>query len=477
MPTAQNELAMLRTLKTPGDDSTGLLAVFGHADATGDTALNKVLSGRRALAIYALLTRTAELWDELHQEPKAGDRWGMESLQIMLRRCGYEAGVADGKWSSAFKGGVEAFQRDHGLGVSGETDGATRKALFAEYMDALCVDGDGEPFAYAKEDFLGLGQSGDLRRAVQGCGELNPARVVSEAEAKRFEERAHAEERDQENGVNRRVLVFVFPKSAEGADWPCPSAREGDAKCRAVLWSDQEQRRSPTKKRREVRLRGRTFGCQFYDGVARLSPCESLRGTLKVWLLDEHHRRMPGAPYLLRCSGEPRIGRANGDGLLVEANVFLGAGAHLSWGEAPLGRLRASTELAVLGGDGALWNLFGPPPPTSEDHYRFRAPLDLRLDDSAEEALEHEYDLRLHHLGYPRVGTLEDRVAAFRREYGVTAGGTFDAEVRDALYGAHRSGRTLREPAPIEARGPVPEELDGIGCNEDTWLDRAASEE
>jgi len=40
------------------------LSVFGHADATGDDDYNKQLSGRRAMAIYALLTRDTNLWGE-----------------------------------------------------------------------------------------------------------------------------------------------------------------------------------------------------------------------------------------------------------------------------------------------------------------------------------------------------------------------------------------------------------------------------
>src|SRR5688500_8009527 len=38
------------------------LSVFGHADPTGNDDYNKQLSGRRATAIYALLTRNTNLW-------------------------------------------------------------------------------------------------------------------------------------------------------------------------------------------------------------------------------------------------------------------------------------------------------------------------------------------------------------------------------------------------------------------------------
>src|SRR5690349_6323778 len=40
-------------------------SVFGHADPTGDDAYNKTLSGRRALAVYAVLCRKVEIWEQL----------------------------------------------------------------------------------------------------------------------------------------------------------------------------------------------------------------------------------------------------------------------------------------------------------------------------------------------------------------------------------------------------------------------------
>ena len=58
------------------------LSVFGHADPTGNDDYNKALSGRRAQAIYALLTRKTELWEELFNHP--GDHWGKDALGTML---------------------------------------------------------------------------------------------------------------------------------------------------------------------------------------------------------------------------------------------------------------------------------------------------------------------------------------------------------------------------------------------------------
>src|SRR5438270_7240160 len=45
------------------------LSIFGHADPVGDDDLNKALSGRRATAVYALLTRKPQLWEDLYSKP------------------------------------------------------------------------------------------------------------------------------------------------------------------------------------------------------------------------------------------------------------------------------------------------------------------------------------------------------------------------------------------------------------------------
>ena len=64
--------------------------VFGHADPVGDDDFNKRLSGRRAAAIYGMLTRRDEVWEDLFSNTRkfasaaAGDEWGIRSLQIML---------------------------------------------------------------------------------------------------------------------------------------------------------------------------------------------------------------------------------------------------------------------------------------------------------------------------------------------------------------------------------------------------------
>jgi len=45
-----------------------LVSIFGHADPVGADEYNKQLSGRRARAVYGLLTHNLTLWNQLYQE-------------------------------------------------------------------------------------------------------------------------------------------------------------------------------------------------------------------------------------------------------------------------------------------------------------------------------------------------------------------------------------------------------------------------
>ena len=64
------------------------LSIFGHADPVGNDDYNKQLSGRRATAIYGLLTRDTHLWEELYSHSFGNDKWGVKAIQIMLAELG-----------------------------------------------------------------------------------------------------------------------------------------------------------------------------------------------------------------------------------------------------------------------------------------------------------------------------------------------------------------------------------------------------
>ncbi len=230
-------IAIVKTL--PGT----LLSVFGHTDTTGNDDYNKVLAGRRAMALYALLTREVDLWDRLFTHPHGGDDWRREhefSLALMRDAIGPEA------------------------------SGLTRRPLFQRFMTLLARDPAGKSFGLPKRAFLGKGADAKGRGDFQGCGEFNPLRIFSQAELAAFRDPAAKETRDAEGAINRRVSVFFFPADTKISvpKWPCPRALEGTAACRKRFWSDHAARRRPGERRREEPGDADTFGCRFYDRIA-----------------------------------------------------------------------------------------------------------------------------------------------------------------------------------------------------------------
>jgi len=290
-------------------------SVFGHTDPTGEVGYNKTLSGRRARAVYAVLTRDTDIWDDLYQHAHGGDDWRHRGLQVMLRRLGFFSGDDNGKLDEPTKDAVEAFQRsplgvdDKGAPLKPDRDPgkATRPAIYRAYMDAICHDPDGKRFVLdPKADFLGKGSDANLRGDVQGCGELNPVFVFSKDDEANFRKDPVLAKsvRDPLNAANRRVVVYVFDHGTEvdPTTWPCPHSRDDDTKCKVRLWSDHLKRRNPGPEQREfgtnmpvltvgedgalveqlVEQTGNTMACRFYHGFAVRSPCEV---KVKEWVV------------------------------------------------------------------------------------------------------------------------------------------------------------------------------------------------
>src|SRR5437867_4192144 len=93
-PKVSTEMKLLGKLHRENESAP--LSVFGHADPVGNDDYNKKLSGRRAQAIYALLTRRTDLWEDLFKNPFGGDNWGTKSIQVMLTELGQYDGPVDG---------------------------------------------------------------------------------------------------------------------------------------------------------------------------------------------------------------------------------------------------------------------------------------------------------------------------------------------------------------------------------------------
>ena len=259
------------------------ISVFGHADPTGREAYNATLSGRRALAVYALLTRQPKLWDLLFKG-FGGDVWDRRAVRLMLSTSlrkpkgqppqppspeppffagpldaatpadkpqlerDTDAAIEDYKRGRAAELGVKNPDR-----VDARLDGATRTLLFTEYMDAICHDAAGERFVLdAQRDFIARAQDkAGLKGDVQGCGEFNPIFLVSKDDDERFAKDEDHTERNAAYARDRRVLAFVFRHGTrvDPGKWPCPVApiqAEASAgvleACKKRFWSDAKKR-------------------------------------------------------------------------------------------------------------------------------------------------------------------------------------------------------------------------------------------
>ena len=384
-PEAKAELTLLAALVQRMGQPVP--AVFGHADPVGDDEYNKTLSGRRAAAVYGLVTRDVELWDRLYTQPFSTDDWQSTALPLMRQ-------------------------------VTGQPVSTPRKLVFAAYMDAICQDEAGQPFAIPREQFLGGGADPDGKADYQGCGEFNPILVFSQAEGQALQ--SNREERNRENAPNRRVLVLLFPPGfhVEPGSWPCPRAKEPSTGCRPHFWPDGDQRRAQQDRRREYEVDHDTFACALYDGMARRSPCEGLRKTLVVRLVGPDGQPVAGAHYHVDLGGDPRDGVADAAGCVREPDVV------------------APATVIVE---------FGDPRRHTVDVRPYRAFVDLTLLDRRDDASFHE---RLYNLGYPRSTFPSDAIEAFQRDRELPPTRTLDEATKAALLAAHDEGEPRPPPQP-----------------------------
>jgi hypothetical protein len=243
------------------------LSIFGHADPVGQDDYNKKLSGRRARALYALLVRDLDIWEDLFSNPHGSDNWGTLRVQELLAMAGYDPGPLDGIKGDLTTEAVKAFQTDHGLDIDGKAGKNTRKELFKIYMDLLCVNWRGESYVLDKKQFLARGRDANGKGDYQGCGEYNPELVFSKSEAKEYE--YDKTMRDAENQPNRRAVIYLFyPYSVVTPElWPCPNYKGEGYKCKARFWSDGDERRSNQELRRKYENTHDTYACRFYDRI------------------------------------------------------------------------------------------------------------------------------------------------------------------------------------------------------------------
>jgi OmpA family len=286
LPDAAKEFATLAEMRN--EHAGAPLALFGHADPTGNDDLNKTLSGRRALAVYAVLVRRIAVWEKLFGQPAADDKWGEPALAMMRGALGLTA-----------------------------DDRSPRGQVFSQYMDLICRDLRGLAYQLdPAKDFLARGADHEGKGDVQGCGEFNPLLVFSATEAKEFAKPSEHVARDAENAPNRRVTGLLFQRGSavDPERWPCPRASEGAAGCRKRFWSDAASRRAQKSQRRTRDVQGDTFACRFYERIA-----DDVIGPnwihLRLQLHDPLFRPCAGAQYTLELkSGGKRNGVSGDDG-------------------------------------------------------------------------------------------------------------------------------------------------------------------
>jgi len=287
------------------------MSLFGHADPTGEETYNKWLSERRARAIYAVMIRDPDIWEQLYRDQQGapGDNWGLRSLQLMLDGMGFMPGNYDGKMDDRTRDAIRECLGLPPLAPVGNT-AAIRKAIFERYMDWLRTDPVGKVTfpGLGPDDFLGGAKQ---KATLQGCSEFNPQYLLGRVELKGME--AGGDEgkaaRNAAFEPDRRVVIYLFAQGTkiDPKKWPCPAAAQGIQGCIDRLWSNGNDRRkklfenhrrrfgrSVKPERRELvppnplvaETLGNeetTFGCRFYHGVAVHSPCER---DIKMWVLQ-----------------------------------------------------------------------------------------------------------------------------------------------------------------------------------------------
>jgi hypothetical protein len=454
------------TVDSPDEfDKTPPLSVFAHADPVGTPEYNSILSARRARAVYGMLIRDADIWDDLftHAHPMGGDVWGKAALQTVVDFNNSQPG--GGGPDADSEATVKAAQTDKGL----------RKQLFLTYMNLVCVKRKGdkeEPFVLQKRNFLGRGADPNGKGDLQGCGEFNPTLILSKEQLRAFEKARDEAGRNAANERNRRVLVFLF-KPASKIDpkkWPCPDVKDRNpgAACRKRFWGGQldgDQRIKEDEREEKEFKRGRfqrkTFACRFYQGIAQDSPCEGIH---KQWvirvLLDVPREDLnpPREPtplankrFLVQMSEAaeaPRIrGRTDSDGVIrlpvfdEKATMTL----KLEVGDIllPEGVTRepekgdASKEAAAE---------------TSKDEDKFmtftlKAGDLLKTDEGDQESRDLAVKQRLYNLGYGLdelekwdQATFTQAVKAFQKHHNLSKrDGTLDDETRDKVKEVHQA--------------------------------------
>jgi hypothetical protein len=420
-PQSAPELRQLMQLLEQNPDCPA--SVFGHADPVGEDSYNKLLSGRRAKALYSLLIRDVAAWERLYKEPTAGDQWGVRALQMMLgtvqprttdsnldylsgmknEPVGYYRGPWDGVVRGEYQQAARAFQQEEGLVADGIVGPKTRNALFLRYMDSICLS-PSESFVMKPEQFLGEGKDPEGKGALQGCGEFNPVFLFSQADRQRYTYQDQ-QERNQRNAVNRRVMVFLFQPNVKISpnDWPCPRWNEGMGGCKGNFWPDGEQWRENGPEERWYRKDRHTMACRWYDRHARLSPCEGCSELTDYQIRLYERNGMPSkeVDYAINVGGKTYEGKTSQQGDILLKKVVSKSKCKIRW-----------TKYWVDPKEH----------PKPKFDYENEADVYLNCSNFPE---EEKGKRELSNIGYSYVSDIKDAMIEFRKERGETDNGIF----------------------------------------------------
>jgi hypothetical protein len=427
-PPAAEEFKNLATLMKAHPGAP--ISIFGHADPVGNDDYNKKLSGRRASAVYGMITRNTDIWEELYSNPLGRDDWGIKAVQIILLDLGYPPGPIDGKKSDQTTKAIKNFQTDNGLPPSGNADRATRAKLFLAYMDKHCKDESGNPFKVEDKDFLARGEDSGGKGDYQGCSEFNPLLMFSSEENRKYSKPENKAERDTENTPNRRVLVYLFRPGSHVSPswWPCPRVKEGVAGCYKRFWSDAAKRRSFQEERREYDKTHDTFACRFYDRLSVRSPCETMMKIFRIRLFDPFANPIAYAPYRISVGQTENMGKADSNGWAFAKDVVLPNKAVVEWGYPPMEDEESKEPPKLV--------------------YKNELSLDIGDEDEMEGARQ-----RLYNLGYRLGKTLEDHIKDFQRAYKRPQTGRLQ-DIKEDLWKYHDSA----DPPPLPDSSSAGEE-------------------
>jgi len=280
-PAIEKFKLLRKKLKDKQTQAPAPISIFAHADPEGGDAYNKALSGRRARAMFGLLTKNARVWNSLYSDAAGGDNWQTLHAVDKMRDALIDAGNASPPRAAS--------------------------QVIPLYMEFLAPE-----LKLTATDFLAGLANADGKGDYQGCSEFNPVFLLSDQEEKEFKKhptKSNLQTRNDFNAVNRRVLVFFFKPGTriDHAKWPCPTWKQGSKGCVSRFWSDGDNRRNlryPNARRELGKISKdldtgeavkaepeETFACRFYYGISLDSPCEP--GALKLWPL---RIMIPGHP-------------------------------------------------------------------------------------------------------------------------------------------------------------------------------------